>query len=102
MSAHKHRQTVRNDDTNVTEMPQEHQKCIRTAINMRFGYGVVKSDWTRPEPQKHVVTICTARFNGINCTYVLSTTFKTDSSYFLEHHEPDGFSNGSTALSAGY
>lgn len=82
-------------------MPKERQKSVRIVINMRFGYDVVKSDWTRTEPQTQVVTTCTARFNGINCTYVLSTIFKTHSSYFLEHQQ-DGILNGSTALSAGY
>lgn len=59
---------------------------------MRFGYDVVKSDWTRTEPRTQVVTICTAKFNGTNCTDVVSTIFKTQSSYFLEH-QPDVLSN---------
>jgi len=57
---------------------------------MRFGYDVVKSDRARTEPQTQVVTTYTARFNGINWTYVRSTIFKTRRSYFLEHHQPDG------------
>jgi hypothetical protein len=77
------------------------KNCIRSVINMRFGYDFVRSDWITTEPQTQVVTTCTARFNGINCNYVLNTISKTQQ-LFLKHHQTDGVSNGSTALSSGY
>jgi hypothetical protein len=43
---------------------------------VRYGYDVIKSDWTRTEPQRQVDTTCTNRFSGINCIYVLSTILK--------------------------